>query len=206
MSQPTQCRVCRHPERPQIDKLLLTPGGPTLSEIAGTFGFSVASVSRHRSDHLSESLRKALERGTSGSPVQALTEIRGVVERFRKGWDAVEKIMMEAVANQDGELALKAAGKFGLMGREFRKTIELLGKATGELRVDEGGGGGIVIVVPALVQVGAPADLTARIPPESLPSPGSGNPGSDIQEAEWEEVQAENPPGSPNGVTPSASS
>ncbi len=56
---PRHCRVCDHPQREEVDGLLLK--GDALRVIAGQFSLSYSSLQRHMSEHISETLIKAKE-------------------------------------------------------------------------------------------------------------------------------------------------
>jgi len=57
MSRP--CSICTHPERLEIDRLLLQ--GTSYRDIAGRFGLSKTAISRHKESHIGTDLRDVRE-------------------------------------------------------------------------------------------------------------------------------------------------
>ena len=53
------CSICTHPERLEIDRLLLQ--GTSYRDIAGRFGLSKTAISRHKESHIGTDLRDVRE-------------------------------------------------------------------------------------------------------------------------------------------------
>ncbi len=90
-------------------------------------------------------------------------------------------------------MALKAIQAAVDVMREARSTLELKGQVTGELK---GQGEAIeraVVVIPAVVPVGSPANLQARLPPDAVQRALAGAEGG----AEVIDVEAVTPPEGP---------
>lgn len=163
------CSVCRHPQRSDIDRLLVSPDGPTLAELSVTYGPSPAALSRHRSTHIRESLIRACEIKALAPPVKGvLAQVRDVATRFERQWNAAESIITRAMAERDPNLALKAMSRAVVIGRELRKTLELIGKSTGELHSPEADRGGGIIVLPVAVPAGEITPLDSEIPKQAI--------------------------------------
>ena len=113
----SRCKVCAHPERPQIDAAIAS--GMNNSAAATQWGLSRDSVRRHRDAHLSLALAAvASQRETAGAT---------------KAVDRAEVLYTKAQAILD---AAQEEGKAGLSLaalRELRGIVELLARLTGEL-------------------------------------------------------------------------
>ena len=116
MAEP-RCRVCSHPQRPEIDRRLAQ--GTTNPTIAAEFGMSRDSVRRHRDRHLSSALKAVATRRETAGVVKASDRAEELYVKARSILDSAEE------AGQ-GSLALAAI-------KELRATVELLAKLSGEL-------------------------------------------------------------------------
>lgn len=74
---PQVCRVCSHPQRLEIDRLLVS--GKSMSEIGRTYGVSLNSLSGHRQNHLSRQLLKAQERKEIMTAESLLSQVEGML-------------------------------------------------------------------------------------------------------------------------------
>lgn len=112
------CTVCIHPERDEIDKLLILDGS-SIRDLAGQYKLSKSAVDRHRA-HASEALKRAIE-----------------VKEYRRGEKLLDKVedltaaswglMRKAKDDEDWKTALTGV-------RETRGCLELVGRVSGELK------------------------------------------------------------------------
>ncbi|HVM54368.1 MAG TPA: hypothetical protein VM262_14335 [Acidimicrobiales bacterium] len=112
--------MCDHDDRDSIDAALV--GGTPYRDVAGQFSLSTSALSRHRERHVSEALRAVVverERERGGA---LLDRIEALVGR-------AEKVLDEAESAGKPAMALAAI-------RELRSLVELLGRASGELKPD----------------------------------------------------------------------
>lgn len=112
-----KCRVCTHPERPEIDRQLAA--GTSNPGIAAKYGMSRDSVRRHRDRHLSPALKAVATRRETQGAVKA-------ADRAEQLYGKAEAILEAAEDAGQGQLALGAI-------KELRATVELLAKLSGEL-------------------------------------------------------------------------
>lgn len=115
------CTVCEHPRREDVDRALVG-GRESFRDIAGRTDLTRAALQRHRENHLSASLQRVHEaRGAQGAEraLSLLERLESMVERMDRFVDQAET---------GGSSAQFLGGM-----RELRATVELLGKATGEL-------------------------------------------------------------------------
>lgn len=112
-----RCKVCSHPERPEIDQRIAE--GASNPTVAAEFGVSKDSVRRHRDRHVSESLKALSTRRETAGAVRATDRAEELYVKARGILEAAE------TAGQ-GQLALAAI-------KELRATVELLAKLSGEL-------------------------------------------------------------------------
>ena len=115
----SRCKVCSHPDVEAIDAAII--GSVSRRTIAERFGIHASSIQRHKDAHLGPALVKA----TKSNPDRSAT----LLDRIEKLVGRVETLVDTA----------EAEGKSGLMlsgVREMRALLELLGKATGELKPD----------------------------------------------------------------------
>jgi hypothetical protein len=113
----TACSVCRHPDVADIDAALV--GGTSRRAVSERFGIGASSVQRHKTKHLAPSLVQAMR----SEPSHAA----GLLDRIEALIDRVERLVDAAEA--DGKPGLMLSGV-----KEMRALLELLGKATGELK------------------------------------------------------------------------
>lgn len=115
------CTVCAHRLVEEIDAALVA--GEGRRSIAKRFEVGEASVQRHRTSHLSPALaaahHKAAEEGRH----------RTLLDRIEDLVDTIDGVMTGAKEEGKSGAILAAA-------RELRAGLELLGKATGELKPD----------------------------------------------------------------------
>lgn len=113
------CSVCSHPDVEAIDAALV--GGTSRRTVAARFGMHASSVQRHKNAHLSPALVHAMR----SEPSRAIP----LLERIESLVDRVEGVVTAAEADGKAQLMLSAV-------KEMRALLELLGKATGELKPD----------------------------------------------------------------------
>jgi hypothetical protein len=116
MSEP-RCTVCRHPDRPEIDRQLA--GGMSNQGVAEKWGLSKDSVRRHRATHLSAALKAVHTKRETAGATKA-------VDRAEYLYGKASAILEAAEEGKQGALALAAI-------KELRSTVELLAKLSGEL-------------------------------------------------------------------------
>jgi hypothetical protein len=114
------CTVCVHPERDEIDAAIVGP--ESNRSIAGRFSLSESSLQRHAAAHVSEALARIASNRVDESNRSLLARLEALVGR-------VEAILDQAEQSGKVTTALSAV-------RELRSLLELLGKATGELKPD----------------------------------------------------------------------
>lgn len=112
-----RCKVCGHPDRPEIDRELA--GGLSNQGAAEKWGLSKDSVRRHRQAHLSAALKAVATRRETQGVVKAADRAE---ELYSKAYGILEAAEQE----KQGALALSAI-------KELRATVELLAKLSGEL-------------------------------------------------------------------------
>ncbi|MGO2773954.1 MAG: hypothetical protein ACTIB2_11175 [Brachybacterium tyrofermentans] len=112
-----RCKVCSHPDRPEVDRLLAQ--GATNTGTARQFGVSSDSVRRHRDRHLSSALKAVATRRETAGAVKAS-------DRAEELYVKAQGILEAAEEARQGSLALAAI-------KELRATVELLAKLSGEL-------------------------------------------------------------------------
>lgn len=129
------CTVCSHGERQAIDKALVA--GDSYRVVAGRFGLVPSSVQRHQNTHLVAAMAKAV----AAAEVVAVEHGTDLASQARSGRDVAlslladaQDILTAAKASRDLDVALDAIRTGAVALREARAHVELLGKATGELR------------------------------------------------------------------------
>lgn len=115
---PRKCTVCAHPNRDDIDKMILD--GESLRDIAGRFGTSSSSLQRHKQDHLPRTLLRAQEVGEVARADSLLDQVYDLQAR-------AINILNHAETDGDQRTALAAI-------REARGCLELQGKLVGLLQ------------------------------------------------------------------------
>jgi hypothetical protein len=118
---PPTCSICRNQAKDDINSALL--GSASLRDIAGRFGVARSSLDRHRRKCLGPRIATALARYEEIDGRRLVSDLLGLRERLAAG-------VLRTSAEQD------YATLRGLSA-EFRQTIELIGRFTGDL---EGGG------------------------------------------------------------------
>jgi transposase-like protein len=116
-SMPRRCTVCDHPERHNIDEVLVT-GAPYRS-VAKRFGLSESAVYRHKVEHLPAHLLKAKEAEEVAKADDLLEQVRYLQAH---ALDILER------AENAGDLRTALATI-----SQARGNLELLGKLAGEL-------------------------------------------------------------------------
>lgn len=111
------CTICTHPERDRIDAALVS--GTAYSAVARQFEVGPESVRRHHDAHLSPSLAAIAARRKEAAAADLVGQVRQLVGRADELYEA---------AVLDGKVTNALAAL-----REMRGSLELLGKATGEL-------------------------------------------------------------------------
>lgn len=114
------CSICSHEDRQAIDEALVS--GTGYRNLAERFSVSLAALSRHRNEHVSAALQAVVverEREAAGSLLDRVESLIGRTEALLSSAEATGKVAQ----------ALGAV-------RELRALLELLGKASGELKPD----------------------------------------------------------------------
>ena len=110
--------ACANPHRAEIDSALVA--GEPSRQLARRFGISATALRGHKAAHLSPALIAVAQE--AGAP-----EVRNLVDRLRRLVAQAEAVLDAAVTAKNGSQALAAI-------REVRATLELVGRATGELK------------------------------------------------------------------------
>lgn len=114
-----RCTICTHPERAAIDDELAS-GNVSLRRLALQYGLCDTSLRRHRDRHLSPALAALQAERETADAATLLGRIEGLIAR-------AERLLAAAEKDGRSQAALAAI-------RELRALLELLGKASGELR------------------------------------------------------------------------
>ncbi|MEO6026743.1 MAG: hypothetical protein ABIR79_07760 [Candidatus Binatia bacterium] len=107
------CTVCRHPERPALDALLVE-GRESFRELAGRYPLSPSALRRHKLDHVPTTLARALESVEVSRADSLLDQVRQLQIRS-------EAILKRAEVSGDMRTALAAV-------RELRNIGEVLAR------------------------------------------------------------------------------
>jgi len=113
-----KCYCCGHPERDVIDAALVA--GQSMRSLSKKYGCSVNSVMRHRDHHLSPALAAMAAKREEEAASGLVAQVRQLVRRADELYTAAAK---------DGRSSAALAAL-----KEMRGSLELLGKATGELK------------------------------------------------------------------------
>ena len=76
---PQTCSVCRHPQRPAIDRALVA--GTSIRDIAGQFSLSRSAVERHRAEHVPLRLVKREEERQTLDADELLAQAKGLYSK-----------------------------------------------------------------------------------------------------------------------------
>lgn len=109
------CNVCSHPERIEIDRLLVN--GMAAAAVARQFGLVGRTVLRHADKHLPETLQAAAQRDDEARELDVLAEVKALHRRTLRILDA---------SDDSPRTGLSAI-------REARGNLELLGKLLGKI-------------------------------------------------------------------------
>ncbi len=112
------CTICQHPERDAIEARLVS--GDSSYAIAEAFGVGASAVQRHHANHTSPALAAMETQAALDRKATLLDRIETLIER-------AEAMFATAASAGQSSQALNVL-------RELRALLELLGKATGELR------------------------------------------------------------------------
>lgn len=112
-----RCTVCNHPDRLEIDKLVI--GGVPYRDISGRFQVSKSALERHASGHIAAAISRARDLRDWLNADQLVGELRVLRE-------VVLGILEEARADGDHATALQAIGR-------LEKQAELVARLLGEL-------------------------------------------------------------------------
>jgi hypothetical protein len=112
---PRVCTICTHPKRVAIDRALLE--GEPFRNIAERFGTSTTSLTRHKADHLSERMVKAVTRSAEAD-VRTAIDVAGQLKAINS---ATLSVLKDARSAGDGLLSLQAIDR-------VQKQIELQAK------------------------------------------------------------------------------
>ena len=103
-----QCKVCRHPDRHEIDQALVS--GEAYRSVSNRFDTSFPGTARHAQNHLPQELAK--EAGEVAQGDNLLAQVQRLQEKAEKAGD--HRTSLAAI-------------------RELRGLVELLGKLIGQL-------------------------------------------------------------------------
>jgi hypothetical protein len=128
---PRTCTVCRHSQREQIEKDLLS--GDSYRNIADRFGTSKTALVRHKGEHLPKELVKARDEQGVLRSERLLDSIHNQEDRAESLYVAAETILKRALAVKDLRTAIQSIrAAVDVMG-EARAYLELRGTLSGEL-------------------------------------------------------------------------
>jgi len=113
-----KCYCCGHPERDVIDAALVA--GRSLRSLGIEYGCSTNSVMRHRDRHLSPALAAMAAQRKEEAASTLVAQVRTLVARADELYTAAAK---------DGRSSAALAAL-----KEMRGSLDLLGRATGELK------------------------------------------------------------------------
>ena len=99
---PRRCTICDHPDRVQIETLLLE--GVTKRDISRRFAVSKDAVARHQAGHISPRL-------ASAKAAQETADEASLLERLRSLNAEVSHVLSRAKNGGDYDLALKAIAR-----------------------------------------------------------------------------------------------
>ena len=97
---PRVCVTCAHPQRAEINQLLVSGSG-SIRSIAAQFEVAESSLKRHARDHVPKELSAA-------ASVARENESGSLLERVRRLYTAANNILSDAQAGKDQRLALLA--------------------------------------------------------------------------------------------------
>lgn len=112
------CRACGSEHQTEIDSAIVA--GVSYRELEKRFGISKTALIRHKRDHLTPALVKVERNARIDSAATLIGDLRLLADQARA-------ILSAAVDAKNGSQALAAI-------REARATLELIGRATGELK------------------------------------------------------------------------
>ncbi len=118
-----RCAACSHPQKAAIEGELA--GGSSLRGVSARYGISKSSLNRHLANHSNPALVALVKERSTGrkrdrsAPLSLTDQLRGLVRRAETFLDGAER----AGNVPQGLSAI----------RELRSTLELLGRASGEL-------------------------------------------------------------------------
>ncbi len=121
---PRTCSICTHDQRQAIDRALLA--GDPYRNIAVRFGTSVASLQRHKTDHLSARIAKVAERQEEAdvrTAIDVVTQLRGIN-------GAAIGVLKQARDAGDGALTLQATDRILKQIELQAKLIDLISDGT----------------------------------------------------------------------------
>jgi len=147
-----KCKVCRHPKRDEIDRDLLS--GHPLKSVAVKYGIPYSALGRHRRLHLSKHLFEAMQRFDEKRGIKLVDMVAALVKK-------ADELLSKAEKKKDLRVAL-----LGL--RELRGSLELFGRATGEL--DSRGGKKSEEVSSPLFELpdGTRVNVAVALPPQEI--------------------------------------
>jgi len=111
------CAACHHPKRDELDSAIVA--GQTLRAIGKQYGMSASAVLRHRDRHLSPALAAMAAQREEEAASTLVEQVRQLVRRADELYTAAAK---------DGRSSAALAAL-----KEMRGSLDLLGRATGEL-------------------------------------------------------------------------
>lgn len=103
------CTVCNHPQRAELDRLLVE--GTPFRQMVEQFGTSLGALSRHKSEHIPAALLKVQE-------AQEIDYGRDLFAQMKDLSERTLRILAKAEASDDARLALSAI-------KEARGNLEL---------------------------------------------------------------------------------
>lgn len=112
------CTICLHPERPAIDRSLVS--GTSFRDLAGQWSVTKSALHRHKQDHLPGHLVKAHEEESIGQAIDVVRQLKAINA-------ACLEILQSSRADKKHAISLKAVDR-------IQKQIELQARLIGELQ------------------------------------------------------------------------
>ena len=135
------CSICNHPNRREIDRLLVT-GAMGYRNISKQFGVSISALSRHKDNHIPKLVQAAQEAAGAQAAAQGdelLTELDSLRERAMEILNRAEKageLRTALQAIREARETLKTQADLSLT----REMEERLDELEAMLKLNESGG------------------------------------------------------------------
>jgi hypothetical protein len=122
-----QCKVCAHPQRPQID--LLVAGGASHRSVGAKFGLSHHSIGRHWARHVTQERKTALIMG----PVTRAALAARVSEESESVLDHLKAVRAGLYALYDAAVTAGDRNGGALLAGRLHENLGKMAQLTGQL-------------------------------------------------------------------------